>query len=709
MRLARPTLLTLATLPLIGCWSWNASLDSSLRPPDRPRNVDEVDGKMPDWMRNPPITENELFVTRDAHRTKAVNSFTLNIRLGAPRHRLLTNRCAIRIDIPIGYSEQPIGLPELTALAIGDTPAIADGRPSLRTWINRRGGDLLIDVGATHTRFTIHVPTAQWEAALNEIAIRLNSTSITKLQFGTLQDRLIQSLLDRWSSEPAVSYASQWNRYGDLDRTSIIGSIQDRYLAQLKLFQRRYYQPNGAVVGVWVPEMTERDSIVASTRFALAAWQTVSTPAEVVAAPEVLPIPTGVRWIENEGRSRIAILIPNSAITLEQRVILECLTMGGIGGRLGEFIENKLDRELVFQVREIGIHDRRFLVLQPTVDPESVTRVWSATNEAWNSLGTAPPFGKELAEAKARVQFRLARRQDQSDEWLDAANAVAIDEENPPGPIRDLHSLAKLDHLRALARTWSETKLAMVVAGGTVPEGAPTTFTEVVVTAPVYRRSTGDAETWAVETNQLLDHAVKTVAGKGALAAIRGYEVTEIWTGPDDLVVKVASSFRSPNMSRTTNVMGTRISTRVEETKEKKLIGSETVGKEKRELTGSEVADLRSEGDRHPITLLAAWVQGKTKFRMIGQRSHMGRKVALLERVDWTKPRLRITIDPESGLLRTVETFLPRDDNAPLVVWESHDDYRRMGPYRVPLHRVTRVGDDVDGVDAVIKSFKFLR
>jgi hypothetical protein len=249
----------------------------------------------------------------------------------------------------------------------------------------------------------------------------------------------------------------------------------------------------------------------------------------------------------------------------------------------------------------------------------------------------------------------------------------------------------------------------MVVAGGTLPEDAPTTFTEVVVTAPVYRKYTGDAETSAVETKQLLDHAVKAVADKGALAAMKGYEVTEIWTGPDDLVVKVASSFRSPNMSRTTNVMGTRISTRVEETKEKKFIGSETVGKEKRELTDSEVADLRSEGDRHPIALLAAWVQGKIKFRMLGQRSHLGRKVALLERVDRTKPRLRITIDPESGLLRTVETFLPRDDAAPLVVWESHDDYRRMGRCRVPLHRVTRVGDDVDGVDAVIKSFKFLR
>jgi len=343
--------------------------------------------------------------------------------------------------------------------------------------------------------------------------------------------------------------------------------------------------------------------------------------------------------------------------------------------------------------------------LKTTVEPKTVPLVWKAVTEAWKSLGTAPPISSELAGAKARVRLRLARRQDQSDEWLDEAGT----RQDGSGPIRDLILLAELTHVRSVARTWSETELAMVVDGGKMPDDAPSTFTKVLIKTPEYYNPNEDTPTLAKDTKRILDLAVKAIGDRSTFAMWKGYEVAETWKGPKGLAVRVSTLCRPPNeVSRTVHVLGTRISTRVQQAEGKELTGTETVGDEKRELTDYEATSLRSEANRHPLALLAAWVQGKIEFRLIALRMRNGREVALFERADPKQSRLRISIETKSGLLRTVETIRHRAGTTPVLVRESYDDYRRLRAFRVPMHRITKVGGDKDGVDSVVQSFKVL-
>jgi hypothetical protein len=709
VNVARAALSTLLALPLVGCWNWNIARDPGMRPPERPRVHDGTGKTMPDWMRNPPVGENELFASKDGFRAKSDRSFTVDVRLHAKRHALLADRSTIQIDIPIGYAGQPIGLAELTALAVGDTPAGAGQEPSLRAWLTQLGGDLVIDVGAMRTRFTVHAPTDRWESVLDRIAQRLDATAVTQTQFATLQDRLIRTLLNQWESDPTYGYASQWLRFGDRDRTAIIGAVQDRHLAELRLFQRRHYKPEGSALGVWMPDVNQPERVVSVTRFGLAAWQNPPlpkpTPKDLGAGAAASESPAGVRWIEGPGRSRVAILIPNAPHDLEWNVMMDCFTLRGLGGRLGESLRDPFGRQLVFHVRELGSDDQRFLVLETSLEARSVPKLWKAVHEAWASLSTAAPIGDELAGAKARVRLRLARRQDHADEWLDAAGA----RRQPGGPIRDLHALAQISHVRGIVPAWSKTRLAMVVVGGTIPDGAPKSFAKFEITQPGNRRRIESAPTLAKETKRYLDLAVNAIGDRRTFESWMGYDLKETWNGPDSLVVKMSTLARPPHkMSRTTDILATRISTEVDASRGEKIVGTETVGTEKKELVTGEAADLLSEANRHPLALLAGWVQGGIEFRMIGVRGRKGYEVAVLERIDPNRSRLRMAIDTKSGLIRSVETIRQQAGMGAVLVRESYDDYRRTNAYRVPMHRVATVGGDADGVDWIVQSFEAL-
>jgi hypothetical protein len=134
----------------------------------------------------------------------------------------------------------------------------------------------------------------------------------------------------------------------------------------------------------------------------------------------------------------------------------------------------------------------------------------------------------------------------------------------------------------------------------------------------------------------------------------------------------------------------------------------ETVADETRKLSAGEADALLGECARHPIALLAGVVRGELRFRFLGLRTRAGRRVALLERVDDSRPRLRIGIEVGSGLLRTVETVLRRPGVGLVQVLDGYDDYRSAGALRVPMHRVTTVDGGSGGVESTYEKFEIL-
>jgi hypothetical protein len=116
------------------------------------------------------------------------------------------------------------------------------------------------------------------------------------------------------------------------------------------------------------------------------------------------------------------------------------------------------------------------------------------------------------------------------------------------------------------------------------------------------------------------------------------------------------------------------------------------VGEKKLQLTHTETQLILDRVARHPVMLMAAQARGEEQFRLISTRRAGDREMFVLERVDPDRERLRIMVDTESGLIRTVETRERRVDlGARVHVVERYDDYRPIAGIRVPFRCITTI------------------
>ena len=707
--LARAIFVATFALLTAGCWSTNYSSDTSgLPPPDRPRVEDHVK-EPPGWVGNPIPGPTEMPGSEDGdcHTTVLDGPITIHLRKHAPRNRLLAERAVVRLDLPVGYDRKPIGLAEMTAMAVSETADGAGNRPSMRQAITRLGGDLTVEVGKTWTTFTCRVPSIDWEESLRAIVERLHRQPMTHANFADLQDRLIHANLTAWRESPLLSQAAAWLRHGDRPYNEIVEGVQDRNLAEVVLFQRRHYQPRGVSIGVWVPGAPDDPSfLLERAKGALVAWEKEPVPRRVGAQSEPILEPSGVKWVEADGKSRVALVLPLSDVSSETWTLIETLTMDGLGGRIGELLEKELERDLVFRVHEIGNYGDRYLILYAEVEPHEVVKLWTAAQTAWKSLGESPPLGGELGIALLRTRLRLLRRQDLPDAWLEAASLRRL-QRKKGGPAGDLEELSRVSSssLIETAKELSSKPIAMVVIGGGVPPDAPADFQKVEVEIPDYSRpTTADIEASEEKARPYLQVAMQALGETRHFTLFRGFELRETWrTGKDlETEVEVSTRFQTPDkLSRSSRFLGTEIVTDIQGTS-----GRERLGDQTKKLETGEAAQILSEASRHPVALLSAYAQEKSRYRLIGTRTRRGRRGALLELIDATQSRLRITIDIESGLLRTVETTQRRPEIGLVQILDWYDDYRTQEGLRVPMHRLTTVDNSLEGVDSKVESFK---
>jgi hypothetical protein len=164
----------------------------------------------------------------------------------------------------------------------------------------------------------------------------------------------------------------------------------------------------------------------------------------------------------------------------------------------------------------------------------------------------------------------------------------------------------------------------------------------------------------------------------------------------DGVFVDETVWFRTPNrLRRVRRVLSSTIETVVgPEGGVETADGTETV-----ELDQVEAERLLERARRHPLMLITAHANGNARFRLVSRRRQGDRDVGVLELVDPTRDRLRITIDAGSGLIRSVESTEWRPDLGTRVqVTEAYSDYRRVGRMRAPFFCVRTIDDGTDQV-----------
>ncbi|MCB9888950.1 MAG: insulinase family protein [Planctomycetes bacterium] len=718
---------TLTALSLSSCWRNDFAGDQRYAPPDRPRvgpaprawipgdQAKTAPGATPPkGIQNsdntksvtPPEPVREPVDGEDLHTFALPGPVAINVRIAPPRSRLLAERAVVRIDLRAGFTNGLPGLAELVALAVSETADGAAGRPALNAVIQRLGGRLNIEVGAQWTTITAAVPAVSWEEALRAMVERIHQQPLSHAWLASLQDRLIKHKLSEWRIRPALSEADRWVRYGAGSREAIVHAIEDRNLPEVVLFQRRYYRPRNAAVGLWVPGAPKDATfLLERAKAAMIPWRQEPEAPMVGADRKYVP-PGGVLWLEGEGEPRVALIVPCSPQTPPSLILGECYSMDGIGGRLGELAAIELGFEPVFQVHELGNFNERFTVYECDLPAARVVKFWETAQAAWRSLGDRPPTGQELRAGLDRARLQLLQRQDHAESWFQATSLRLLRLE-PGGPSHDLTALDKLTtpDIAATARQWAKAPLALVVVGGSMPADAPPTFRRGSAAIPSYSRAP-QSETEGTEdkAKRYLDLAVKALGEPRLFRGIGGYVAVESLRDEDGLTVQMRTTFRFPDkLERTTEVLGSSISTKVDGT-----TGRESAGQELRTLTAGEAVNLLHEASRNPVVLIAGYAQGTLRFRYVGQRSRYGRRVALLELIDDTHPRLRMTIDVQSGLPRSVETSSHRPGVGPVQERDYYDDYRRMRGIRVPMHRVSSIDTEPLGIEATFRSFEIL-
>ena len=145
---------------------------------------------------------------------------------------------------------------------------------------------------------------------------------------------------------------------------------------------------------------------------------------------------------------------------------------------------------------------------------------------------------------------------------------------------------------------------------------------------------------------------------------------------------------QSGKLTRVRQIIGQTITTRLDGLK-----ASELMGKVRKSLDVREAKLLRREMIRHPLMLLAESKRGNLQFRPIAQRSSGDRELMVLEAIDSDFDRLRIHIDVESFLIRTVESWERLPDETLAHVRENWSDYRESDAIRAPFRRRTTWND----------------
>ena len=183
----------------------------------------------------------------------------------------------------------------------------------------------------------------------------------------------------------------------------------------------------------------------------------------------------------------------------------------------------------------------------------------------------------------------------------------------------------------------------------------------------------------------MLFKAADALGGRDRILAVTGYAAESQTTSMTGLQLDDREWFDvTGRLRRIRKFMGTTIDTLIDGN-----TADEKVGGERRILSKSVFQDLVASSRRHPLLLIRSYLLGHDRYRLISVRDTGDRQVAIMELIDPERPRLRLHVDHDSGLLRSVERVVEFAGLGTSQILERYRDYRNVSSLRIPFHRST--------------------
>ena len=711
---ARRTLLPVCALAaLTACWSQQAGIQTVSAPPERKPVVDSRPSNAgPDLTVDLSGPQAQGYVPLGYEMRVLPGGLTLIARTNVGDRPTAPARPALlRCTLPIGRLQAKPGQIEVTAAML--LWAAEKGLPSLERAIAELGGVTFLEIGSSDTTIDILVPTERWAQALERVAQAMLRPPSAEAQLDSVRHRFLREWRGRFLSDPLTSLVPRIIDAAQATSSEWLAGAQETTLEEVRKQWRILCRPAGAVIAI---DATLPSTVTAFTEAAaaLTPWTAAMVDAE--------PVPRATRrtgsgeflWAERPATfPRVAIVLERkeigSAYALEVMLLQACLTQGGIGGRLGRELERIAGTAPMLAEQVVRDGSRRFSLLTTSATAEQAALLQNALGRAVETLTTRLPEDDELTTALARTKLQLLEDESDPRAWLSSAVSLAHPVKatansaptNLANELRRLQSQQSLD-LRGALPEFRASVLATVVFGGAVPEGS--SANKLVGATPSNRADPSFAPDEIGKeqaARPFLDGAVRALGGRDALKLLGGFASTSVVRGDNGATLEETSFWRDDGrLRRLRRVLGTSIEAVIAAGK-----GTESSGEQSLDLSSDDVRSLLNRGERHPVTLLASWLRGKLRFKLVSLRTIDEREMAILELIDPTRERLRMQIDIASGLVRQAETREHWPGVGRVQIVESYSDYRSLRGVRTPFHVVTNVDTGGMTVTTDFKTF----
>jgi hypothetical protein len=614
----------------------------------------------------------------------------------------LTGNAEIVFGVLAGASHGRRGLALLAVELLVEGTEATKGRISLRESIARMGGSVVIEVGPLSTWISVRVPVGRWREALRELGGAILSPTTSRSQLERIRQNLITRRTNEVWNDP-IAGCGPCFLLGDGGTGQHLGSLRDRDPSEALLFISEFYRPSTAVIALHVP--AGGGEIHKQVALAFSSWPAESAPRSPPDTTRVLH--DGLYWAkvgaDDVSQVRLFIGLPNplaeDAPDLE--VLLNCITNDGLGARFERMqIEHGL-ADVVWQPHYLRCAEASALVLTATTTPARAVQLWQLFQAARRSLTDVPPSGSEIEVARARAALTMYRDQVGAIDRVRALTVRRLRGLADDVAMRRLEWLAEPGHFDVVATAQKLLALpaAMVVVGGAIPESAqqPVHSFELLPLELLGQLAGSDPQILAAAALPWVQRAVRRIGAErlGRLQGFRGMLETKATTTPGAGVEEAFVWQRDGTLLRSRRLLGTTIVTSL--TPEQWV---ERAGDQQVELSQADRNYSLRQLERHPLALLAAAVRGEIRFRMVATRKVADRELVVLEADSKRFDRLRLHIDSDSDLVRTVESWETTPEGVPQHIEESWSDYRNLDNLRVPFFKSVTTDDGQSRTDS---------
>lgn len=628
----------------------------------------------------------------------------LSIAAGPAVGRFAEDTVHIELALPHGKlsGADANGRASLAAHTVLARPRPSSGRPGLRAAIEDLGGTITVDVDRAFTRFRIAVHQQRWRAACTDLLDAIHATTLSapdQDDFDRAQRAVLLAALAehrRDATQPLVDWVLV---SAGLGKHPIEG-LQDQTPETVHEFVKMSYRPAGACLSA--VGGIGGSQFVSTAKQAANEWLKAHPPAGSTperSIPDTL-LPGGVYSIVGDVPTiaMVAVQIPPAigAEAAAMRIAAEALA--GPTGRIARAVRGLGGAGYASRVRSQWRTNGagHILVLEVPVPGDQAAAFTAAVAVAQSQIAVLPLTPDELATATTHAQLRLARDVETPSLWC-STNVQNMSALGTPKSIQE--TAAALSDPSALDLTKALTALGLlpptiVVAGRDLPADlvarsialGPLRDPDTIATAD------RDVKAQIAAGWPYLLKALSAAGDADVLLKVKGCSLRDfVQLGAGPSINRLVAYDRDKRRLYTLQVvLGTKVLTAVDGDEVRTSSDGQSLP-----TPADEAQSLIETIERHPLFLLVAAARKECKYRLVGLRPVEGREMAVLERVDASRPRVRMFVDTESGLVRRVQSQAFLSGIGETLIEESFSDYRTTAgtiAVRVPWLRTTRIG-----------------